>query len=47
MAKTTTQPTQFDPATTRRMLDAVKVEGRAPAQRTGVGPVAQPERGQR
>jgi hypothetical protein len=42
MAKTTAAPTTFDPETTRKMLDAVAREARPPAQRTGVGAVAQP-----
>jgi hypothetical protein len=42
MPKVQSKPTTFDPKTTARMLAAVKREAQAPAQRTGVGPVAQP-----
>ena len=45
MAKTVAQtPTQFDAKTTERMLAAVAREAQPPAQRSGVGPVAQPGR---
>jgi hypothetical protein len=40
----TSQPTTFDAETTKRMLAAVAREARPPAQRTGVGAVAQPGR---
>lgn len=42
MAKTTTPPTTFDAETTKRMLAAVRREAQPPAQRSGVGAVAQP-----